>query len=289
MLCFNCEESNFETKDVRIQQELKGDTISVVTEAEVCSACGFEHLTDDQANLLRKNTADEYKRIHGLLTSEEIKLYRNKLGMSQRQFAEYLGFGEASVKRWETYFIQDKSADKMIRIQCDPFEAQNNALEVKWAQEEESEYNGYQKFRVEIFSNVVSKILEVAPSPLFFYKVLFFIDFDHFQNYGKSITGMQYSCLEKGPIPKGYDILVDYLLSKKFIAKKSGHDLVGEIEFNKNLFTTDELATINRYYNLAKKYGKDYLLKKSHDEEVYKSTDYLERLSYYSAPKLKTR
>ena len=148
MICLSCDESKFKTKKVRTEQEFKGETLSVVSEAEVCENCGFEHLTDEQANLLRKKTADEYKRAHGLLTSDEVKSFRDKFGMSQKQFAAYLGVGEAGVKRWETYFVQDKSTDKMIRLQCDPREANNNALEVEWAQDEECEFNGYQKFRI---------------------------------------------------------------------------------------------------------------------------------------------
>jgi hypothetical protein len=38
--------------------------------------------------------------------------------MTQRQFAEFLRVGEASVKRWETWLVQDASSDELIRVKC---------------------------------------------------------------------------------------------------------------------------------------------------------------------------
>jgi hypothetical protein len=52
------------------------------------------------------------------LTSEEIINYRALLGMSQVAFANYLKVGEASIKRWETYFVQDVVQDDHIRFRC---------------------------------------------------------------------------------------------------------------------------------------------------------------------------
>jgi hypothetical protein len=49
----------------------------------------------------------------------QIKAIRKLLGKNQREFAAFLGVGEASVKRWETWLVQEKSSDQLIRIKCD--------------------------------------------------------------------------------------------------------------------------------------------------------------------------
>ena len=67
---------------------------------------------------LRKGSADAYRKKHGLLTSEEIVNFRSLFGMSQAAFANYLKVGETSVKRWETYFVQDADQDEHIRAYC---------------------------------------------------------------------------------------------------------------------------------------------------------------------------
>jgi DNA-binding transcriptional regulator YiaG len=65
---------------------------------------------------LRRRTADAYRKKHGLLTSEEIKALRKLLQKTQTQFAQLVGVGEASVKRWETWLVQDKSSDELMRL-----------------------------------------------------------------------------------------------------------------------------------------------------------------------------
>jgi DNA-binding XRE family transcriptional regulator len=58
--------------------------------------------------------ADEYRAAHGLLTSVEIRSRRKQLGMSQEEFANHVGVGVASVKRWEMGKIQDERSNKLI-------------------------------------------------------------------------------------------------------------------------------------------------------------------------------
>lgn len=61
-----------------------------------------------------------YRKKLGLLSASEIRAARERLRMSQREFAEYIGVGEASIKRWELGALQDKSGDELIRLKTDP-------------------------------------------------------------------------------------------------------------------------------------------------------------------------
>lgn len=83
-----------------------------------------------QMNILRRKAADEYRRQSNLLTSEQIVKYRSMLGMSQAAFAKYLKAGIASIKRWETYFVQDVVQDEHIRLKCDLDYAKLNVKEI---------------------------------------------------------------------------------------------------------------------------------------------------------------
>jgi transcriptional regulator with XRE-family HTH domain len=60
------------------------------------------------------------------LTSTEIRANRALLTMTQQQFADHLGTGVASVKRWEAGQIQDKAMDELIRLKTDPETARRN-------------------------------------------------------------------------------------------------------------------------------------------------------------------
>jgi transcriptional regulator with XRE-family HTH domain len=55
---------------------------------------------------------------------------RRNLGMSQQQFAKYLGVGSSSVKRWELGWIQDKAMNDLILLRTDPRAAEANLAEV---------------------------------------------------------------------------------------------------------------------------------------------------------------
>jgi transcriptional regulator with XRE-family HTH domain len=52
-----------------------------------------------------------------LLTPDEIRDGREKLGLTQKQFANLLGVGEATVSRWETGAqIQQRAMDRFLRV-----------------------------------------------------------------------------------------------------------------------------------------------------------------------------
>ena len=115
MKCLHCDGDEFEEKNCRFTPEVKGEEVEVVVPAMVCAKCHTPLMNDEQMNQLRKDAADTYRKMHGLLTSEEIVNFRSLFGMSQAAFANYLKIGEASIKRWETYFVQDVGQDDHIR------------------------------------------------------------------------------------------------------------------------------------------------------------------------------
>jgi putative zinc finger/helix-turn-helix YgiT family protein len=119
MICLRCDNEEFEVKqDAVTEQEFRGELLKVRTTAMVCTKCGWAAVNIDQLDELRRRTADTYREKHGLLTSKEIKAYRELLKMSQVEFAAFLGVGVASVKRWETWLVQERGNDQLIRVKC---------------------------------------------------------------------------------------------------------------------------------------------------------------------------
>jgi len=117
MICLHCNSEKFARKEnALIEQAFRGETFMVKAPAMVCTKCGWQALAEGMADELLKSTGDAYRQRHGLLTSVEIKAIREDLGMSQQQFAEALGAGVASVKRWETWLPQETSSDQLIRL-----------------------------------------------------------------------------------------------------------------------------------------------------------------------------
>jgi putative zinc finger/helix-turn-helix YgiT family protein len=78
-----------------------------------CELCGAIVL-DDEAD---KKISTALRSAAGLLSSEEIRRGREKLGLSQNQLAHYLQVDEATLARWETGGqIPSRAMDRLLRI-----------------------------------------------------------------------------------------------------------------------------------------------------------------------------
>lgn len=78
-----------------------------------CSRCDSIVLDDDAD----QKVTDALRRAAGLLSPEEIRRGRESLGLTQKQLAQKLQIGEATLSRWETGGqIQQRSLDRLMRI-----------------------------------------------------------------------------------------------------------------------------------------------------------------------------
>ncbi|MEI6242713.1 MAG: type II TA system antitoxin MqsA family protein [Chlamydiota bacterium] len=287
MKCLHCGGEKFEEKNYRFTPEVKGEEVEVVVPAMVCTRCHNQLMNDEQMSQLRKASADTYRKTHGLLTSDEIVNYRSLFGMSQAAFANYLKVGEASIKRWETYFVQDVGQDEHIRLKCDEAYAEYSALNVHWKSHPPDIYSGDRRFSWELFKQAVLYLIEFAKSPLFLNKALFYADFKHYQLYGKSITGARYAHLEYGPCPQQYQNLIDFMLLEKTLIQAEGHTLQTVKTADLTFFSASEKEILEFVAKLVRPDGGQKLLDLSHEEDAYKNSKSMALISYKFAKHLK--
>lgn len=287
MKCISCGSEKFDEKKLRFTPEIKREEVEVVVPAFVCSQCQTPLMDGDQMNVLRRHAADKYRKVHELLTSEDIIRFRNLLGMSQAAFANYLKVGEASIKRWETYYVQDVVQDDHIRLKCDEAYAELNALEIHWKSHPPDLYSGNRSFCLELFKQAVKYLVGFAKSPLFLNKALFYADFKHFQRYGTSITGARYVHLEYGPCPDQYQNLFQSFLKEGVLVSAGHHILKSVGEADLTVFSDSEKEILELVASKAKPDGGKKLLRISHDEEAFKKSEPLQRISYALSKKIK--
>jgi len=130
MKCFECGKGNLRKQTAELEGERHGECFTVRMEALVCSKCGFRTIESARMGDYALRISDAYREKHGLLTSSQIKQRRRELGMSQEQFAKYLGVGSASVKRWELGQVQDEAMNRLMVLKTDAKAARQNAAEV---------------------------------------------------------------------------------------------------------------------------------------------------------------
>jgi len=131
MKCVDCGKGRMQRKRVKVPHEIRGVRFEVEDEVNVCSQCGFITIPMDRAAEHGRLVDEAYRRLEGILSAEEIRAARERLQMSQRGFANYLGVGEASVKRWEKGVLPDKSSSDLIRLKTDPETAHQNWLRLR--------------------------------------------------------------------------------------------------------------------------------------------------------------
>lgn len=131
MKCVECGKGRMRMRLARVPHEIRGLRVEVEDRVNVCDSCGFVTIPLARADEHGRLVDATYRQMAGILSAGEIRNARQRLGMSQREFAEYLGVGEASVKRWETGVLPDKSSSDLIRLKTDPKAARQNWTRLK--------------------------------------------------------------------------------------------------------------------------------------------------------------
>lgn len=206
----------------------------------------FETGAMTNENLL--NARNAYRKIHNLLTSDEIIKIRESYGLSQVDLARLLGWGEATISRYESKAIQDEAYDMMLRLikdnplkaldflkkNCDKFSlSKKQAIKEKIQEkldtygkefltrqtfegeyahfDEPSDSNGYATLNIDIIEAVISYFAEHT---LYLYKtklmkLLWYADVLSFIKYRKAMTGLVYRHEGLGALPIGHYSLMN--------------------------------------------------------------------------------
>ena len=205
----------------------------------------FETSKLSSANLL--NARNSYRKKKGYLTSDEIVGIREKYGLSQVELAKLLGWGEATISRYESKAIQDEAYDNMLRIIRDDSlmaleyleknkekfsslkrleikdnimkELDSNGKEFLARQslkgtyaiyEEPSVENGFTLLNIDKVESVISYYANRISSlyKVRLMKLLWYADSLAYKQYGKSITGLVYKHNKMGALPIGHNQLL---------------------------------------------------------------------------------
>jgi DNA-binding transcriptional regulator YiaG len=249
-------------------------------QAYECEKCHAAVTTTEQQRQKIVAIADAYRVKKKLYSSKEIRKFRKKWDMSQEKFADFLGAGVASVRRWEGAGIQDLSQNEVIRLKCDEQSVIDQFI-ASWQNNPADEYTGYRKFNIAVLVSIFARFNSYAASPLYFFKALFYVDVWHFIHHKVSVTGLRYECLQHGPIPINYDFIRDYIKTH-YAERTDTHNIYVRNIYDESLFSDSEKAAILYVENLLKEKGKEYVYKRVHKLAAFKDTDYLDPISYAS-------
>jgi len=259
--CVNCQEEKEYHIDPRIEVfKVRGEKINVESQVAICNTCGEEIFVNelDDANLAR--AYDAYREMHGMLSPSEIRQIRIGYGLSQGEFAQLLGWGRATINRYENNSIQSTGHDQTLKLirnagtalhfleearerlpeslmrklehhlqglhdaeECHSIGACVSAL---LDSGKPSMENGFRRFDL---SAVHQLSTFLAGNVKHFFKskatkLLWYADFLAYKTLSQSITGCEYVAATYGPVPQRFSLLFDEMV-------ESGVLRIEEVEF----------------------------------------------------------
>lgn len=144
-------------------------------------------------------------------------------------------------------------------------------------------YSGYRNPNFEKFSEMVVYYSDkLSPFKTKMNKLLFYADFLMFKKSCFSISGKRYVAIDRGPVPDKYASIYEYLANENVIEIQytefpSGY--TGEQfqaredrKFNAELFTENELETLEKVASVFKDTGTNDIITLSHLEEAWKKS-----------------
>jgi putative zinc finger/helix-turn-helix YgiT family protein len=327
-ICPNCEK---ETELELIQKEedinVRGEVIKVEVKYYKCKSCGeeFEDPKSDEDPLDKAYRL--YRRKHEMMQPEEIRDFRKKFGITQNEMSRLLGWGGATLSRYENGALQDETHEKVLRLAMEPrnllklLEGTPDALpeekkgrlihelqaaeeetcslervyEERFGKYEASNLSGYRRLDLAKLFNAILYFCKGGVFKTKLNKLLFYADFKHFKDYALSITGARYAHIPFGPAPEKYSFYIATLLENGVIGVKEhefSEQVIGEEFFcvkepDLSLFTDSELKILST----VKEYFKDFNSKRitdfSHSEKAYMETAQGDKISYEYASDLK--
>lgn len=325
--CPNCDKTQ-PVKTIQREETLtvRETPIKIVSALTECAVCSEAFATEAQEEENVRKAYDEYRRQKALLSPSEVRDVRVAYGLTQGGLSQWLGWGEITIHRYEAGSLQDAAHNETLMLLKDPRNAKKllekhrdnldsttaiglektiaslldtgvaalieNDLASSLAMVEPSEFNGYRRFDVDRFENLVLHIVENA-GPTFktaMNKFLWYIDFGYFREQTRSITGSQYLRFQHGPIPKSYDFLFAGMVEKGALEIEevtlkdyTGERYIAKVKANTDLFQGNELKAIDGFIAALKGRSSKQLSDMAHKENAYIVTKDRQPISYRHA------
>ena len=198
--------TNVGVKNKNKEVRFRDVDLKVCIEMHECRECGCEFATVAQTSRMQRIIADAYRQSQGLLTGEEIRLMRKKLGLTQKELAKKMSVGVASIKRWEGGLIQSKSMNTALKRALN-----GDAIGNIVTGNRVLSLSRVKLVMKEFESQLGVQFLEDGDMLLYDAKYLYYADMLAYNCFGKSLTGATYAALPHGPQLNNYKELVDLI------------------------------------------------------------------------------
>lgn len=321
LFCHVCDD--YKAVDIIRKKEVynvKDEEIEIEAEVCICQTCG-EELFDKELDALNIERAFMvYRKKHGLLSPDQIKIIRETYGLSQRAFSKLLKWGEITMHRYEMGAVQDKAHNNTLILLKNPENMLNildnnpgilSPLKEKNLREKINEllsenavtklehniiesvkhrndiYTGFKGFDYEKFKSLViffaRNDIKLFKTKLM--KLLYYTDNTYFRDKTTSITGAQYAHLPMGPVIENRNLLLGLLEKQGIISiveddETNGEYITIEADTSDIYLDEDEMEAAKKISDKFKTFNCSQISDYSHKEKGWRETGTGSLISY---------
>jgi len=292
--------------------DIRGEIITVGVDFFNCMECNGEFEDPKSENDPIEDAYNIYRNRNGLMQPDEIRDLRRHYGLTQTELSKLLGWGGATLSRYENGALQDQAHDNLLQLIKNPQSMlrlinKNGELlpsgKVNLLKKEllataddscsfsEVFQQRYGNYSPDIFSGFLELYFDKFFETIKFFtisgeyktkllKLLFYIDFKHYKEHSVSITGSRYAHADHGPVPDNYEhYLASLIHDQKAIEVREVDfgEYVGEKYFSTikpdlSVFSESELVTLALVKDTFKNFNATEMRNFSHKEKGYQKT-----------------
>lgn len=249
-LCTCCMEEHY-VKTVIVREKATFKNVELEYEASYmyCDLAEEFYADEEQLRANDIRLKDAYRKMQGLMTSQDIYNLRTKYGISQKDLCILLGWGEKTITRYEGHQVQDRAHDSILKkIDSDsewylallkdsshilPEESYKKYFEIATDCYEknqdlylrksiEAEYSNFHSSpsiqgNTKLSLNKVVDVIRYFASSkkvtnlykVKLMKLLWYADAYSYKKRGVAITGLAYCSFPMGAVPVGHNSIID--------------------------------------------------------------------------------
>jgi putative zinc finger/helix-turn-helix YgiT family protein len=311
-ICPICEKVTECSKhDIQETYTIKGEEVSVTVNYFTCNECNGKFEKSGEGEDYLRLAYNKYRQLHDMIQPEVIVNFRKSYNLTQKELGGLLGWGGATLSRYENGALQDTTHDKMLKLIMKPdnllslinsqhgvldhgkkeklielLEKQledtcsfNSIISNRLADYQPSIASGFKRFDFNKFSQAILFFTKEKVFKSKLCKLMFYADFKYYKENAISITGSKYAHGFHGPIPDNFEILFATLLHENKIKaeEKDFGNYIGELyqskqDANLGVFSNDEIETLVNIKSHFKDFTATQIRELSHKEKGYEDT-----------------
>jgi DNA-binding transcriptional regulator YiaG/uncharacterized phage-associated protein len=298
-----------ELKRVKSVLNFRKEPFEVVYHSFVCRDTQEEFEDDRLTSLNMKQVTDQYREKHNIPFPEQIKATRKSFGLSAAKMSEILGLGTNSWRLYENGEVPTIANARLTQLISDPQNFMKHISEFGTCEEKEIEkikknideisrkagqthylenlfqttnpnrISGYSRFsKTKTEQAVLFFAVQLAPYKTAMNKLLFYADFLHFKQAGRSITGLRYVAIDFGPVPDHFSSLYEMITDEGLVKIEGIMTDYGftervvpgnNVKFEASAFSDSELEVLQIVHSRFKTQSSKEIVESSHQEEAW--------------------